>query len=361
MTPMDTLCLCGRSAYEYWHDLRSHGPTWLGALTPVPRDSVPLGIKPAKLKAAPVRVPDAAALTRYHRELLRGLNLPLKLLVAGGKRRRNSKLRTCHSWRAPLPPGSLVRIAPGVYCCTPEFLLLQLASQLPVSLLSELICEFCGAYSIAHWRCEASKRCQPLTTIEALDLYVAKAAGVRGANKLRSALRHALNRSASPMETLVALLLCLPKHRGGYGLPAPRLNHWLKVPDQMRATIGRGEFFCDLYWPEQRYALEYDGREGHLGLSNMQRDYRRGNALEDLGVGVRTLMAADVYDVDRFDSEARNVARHLGVRLRPELMGSTWRAARGALRRELLDEGYRFKVGAALGGAEDNFYPQQQR
>lgn len=222
---MDTICLCGRSAYEYWNSLRDFGPTRLGNLVPVPRDSEILGVRPAWVKAAPDHAPGAESLMELRRGHFRDLTLPLHVLVSNAKARRKSVTQICHAWAAPLPAGSLVKLDKKVYCCTPEFLLLQLAPVLPLSLLIELAHEFCGGYSTRHWGCVPYKRCSPLCSLESLRFYALRAEGTKGATKLRRALKYVVGRSASPMETVVAMLLSLPKKLGGYGLPYPKLNH----------------------------------------------------------------------------------------------------------------------------------------
>ena len=265
-------------------------------------------------------------------------------------------LQIGHVWSTSIPAGSLVKLCRGVYCCTPEYLLLQLSLTLPFSLLVELAYEFCGAYSTSHWGLLPYTRCQPLTSLESLRLYAVKAKGVagtkgaKGATKLCRALGYAIGGSASPMETVVAMLLSLPKKHGGYGLPRPRLNHWLQVPGTLRSVTGRSEFFCDLYWLDRRFAVEYDGRPYHTGYSNLQKDYARDNGLDDFGIGVKTLMAPDVFDVDRFDGIARQIARRLNVRLREERMGKAWVEKRGQLRRELLDRRLPIPAGPCVGG-----------
>lgn len=361
---MDTLCLCGQSAYEYWNGLRDFGPTSLGHLVPVPRDSELLGVKAAWVKAAPDMSLQAESLMELRNGCLRNLSFPLHVLVSNASARPASMLQIGHVWSTSIPAGSLVKLCRGVYCCTPEYLLLQLSLTLPFSLLVELAYEFCGAYSTSHWGLLPYTRCQPLTSLESLRLYAVNAKGVagtkgaKGATKLCRALGYAIGGSASPMETVVAMLLSLPKKHGGYGLPRPRLNHWLQVPGTLRSVTGRSEFFCDLYWLDRRFAVEYDGRPYHTGYSNLQKDYARDNGLDDFGIGVKTLMAPDVFNVDRFDDIARQIARRLNVRLREERMGKAWVEKRGQLRRELLDRDYRFRLGLALGANECGFYPE---
>ena len=100
---MDTLCLCGQSAYEYWNGLRDFGPTSLGHLVPVPRDSELLGVKAAWVKAAPDMSLQAESLMELRNGCLRNLSFPLHVLVSNASARPASMLQIGHVWSTSIP------------------------------------------------------------------------------------------------------------------------------------------------------------------------------------------------------------------------------------------------------------------
>ncbi len=333
---MDTLCLCDRTAFRFWHSLRTDGSPRLGELTSVPRQSERLGLQPCRIRKPPIKAPDGE---RPLRDALRLLHehAPLNLLVASPSGRRNSELKRCAVWSAPLPPGSVVRIARKVYAVTPEFLLLRLAVAMPLFPLLDVLYELCGSYATGLWGCEASNRCQPLTTRATLDGFLTKAAGSLGVKPLRRVLPYLADGSGSPMETALVLLLCLPLRWGGYGLPLPLLNPELSADAPIGSAGAPRRLFPDLFWPTSGVALEYDGRPFHLGSEATQRDYRRANEFQAQGISIDVLTAREVFDVEQFDIAARRIARKLGIRLRAESLDTRWHARRRQLRKELFD------------------------
>ena len=97
--------------------------------------------------------------------------------------------------------------------------------------------------------------------------------------------------SASPRESTLAELVTLPCLRGGSGIKHPLMNAVVPIPERSRWVTGRSHLRCDLIWPDERVAVEYN----------------------------------------RF---AKALAKHLGTRARP--VCSEYPARQLALRRELL-------------------------
>ena len=147
--------------------------------------------------------------------------------------------------------------------------------------------------------------------------------GCRGWRKACRALSHVQAGSASPMETALTMMLCLPVARGGFGLPLPELNEAI------------GPLRCGLYWPAARLALEYDSNAYHTGARRIAHDAQRRAELARLGVEVVTVTHTQVIATDELAKVARIVAGRLGRRVRAEHLPD-WPARHGALRREVL-------------------------
>ncbi|MCI9858829.1 endonuclease domain-containing protein [Microbacterium proteolyticum] len=92
----------------------------------------------------------------------------------------------------------------------------------------------------------------------------------RGAVALREAVDFVRPGSESPRETQVRLILVRA------GLPEPELN-WT-----LRTTTGTFVARLDLAYPEQRVAVEYDGRQ-HADTEQFRRDADRWRAIADEG------------------------------------------------------------------------------
>src|SRR5438132_2523235 len=97
--------------------------------------------------------------------------------------------------------------------------------------------------------------------------------------RLRRAIELAEPATESPMETRLRLLLILA------GLPRPQVQ--VPLHDDKGHFIGRP----DLYYPEQRLALEYDGA---IHRETMTADHRRQNRLINAGYRLLRFTAADV-------------------------------------------------------------------
>lgn len=140
---------------------------------------------------------------------------------------------------------------------------------------------------------------------------------LRGVMRARQAVGYAFDGSASPMETGLVLMLTLPPELGGYGLPRPRLNE--RVPEVLESLplSSQREIIVDLFWPEARLVLEYDGREFHegRGAAKITADSERKNTLAALGYAVLSATSGQVTRMGHLDLLARQIAHLLGVEL----------------------------------------------
>lgn len=118
-----------------------------------------------------------------------------------------------------------------------------------------------------------------LVTESQLVSHVASHAGAKGIKRLRRALRLADARSESPMETRLRMELIRAR------LPRPSVQ--AEIRDHGGNLVGR----VDLYYPDRRLVIEYDG-ENHK--DRMVADLRRQNALVNAGYHLLRFTAADL-------------------------------------------------------------------
>ena len=114
-----------------------------------------------------------------------------------------------------------------------------------------------------------------------LNDYVSRSAGARGIAALRKALPYVEPAAESPMETRLRMIVVLA------GLPRPEVQ--FTVRDRWHRFVGRP----DLYYPEQKLGLEYDGAT-HQGT--LAQDNRRQNRLLDAGVRLLRFTAGDIFN-----------------------------------------------------------------
>ena len=243
-----------------------------------------------------------------------GCTLPLCTLV-GSVDVRTRTPAVLSSFCSVLPERSFVDAGEGFLMSTPEFCFLQMANRLSLARLIMLGYELCGTYVLVD-KGPAPRRDAPLTTVAKLRTFVEGASNARGRKKALRALHYVLDRSASPMESALAMLLCLPYGLGGYGLPEPRLNYRVDVPPSFRAMADRKHCVCDLCWPESKLAAEYDSELHHVDPERRESDARRRSTLIALGFTVITVFPGHITDSGTFNRLARQVAKLTGKRLR---------------------------------------------
>jgi hypothetical protein len=134
-----------------------------------------------------------------------------------------------------------------------------------------------------------------LVSLEMLQTSVMELAGKQGVYGLRRAIEHGEPKAASPMETRLRMTVVLAR------LPRPQAQ--VAIYDRDRGFCGR----VDLYYPNERLALEYDGAT-HDG--SLAEDNRRQNRLIGAGVTLLRFTAGDIYRTP--DVVARQVREALG-------------------------------------------------
>lgn len=264
------------------------------------------------------------------------MSTPLELLVREHAAHGKFKTFVGRSCSVDLPTGSFVKVSERVYVSSPEFCFLQMARHLSHGMLVNLGLEICGAYVLAPESSEGFLPSEPIATPTTLREYLERARGIHGVKSARRAAGCVLSGSASPMESVLVELLCLPGSFGGYDLPWPEMNPRVSV------WVGEGlrrrqhAYRCDLYWARRRVAVEYDSDLAHTGSERIARDARRRNNLASSGVSVVTVSRRQAYSMEAFDEVAHQIARSLGARPRGErARGNLWERRR-RLREELL-------------------------
>ena len=270
---------------------------------------------------------------------------PVHVFVPERSKGTSTKRLVTHVHNADMPFGAMVDLGHGVCLCSPHFMFMQLAAELDFIETVRIGMELCGTYS--KWRLEpgqmgdpyylspADERACTFEIPSAMRLkytlgFIERNRQLRGSVGAKSALRWVLEGSASPMETAVYLLLCLPKRLGGYGLPKPILNPKIIIsnPD------GPKERYPDLFWLGANIDVEYNSDSTHSGEWSRYRDSRREIELTVANVKVLPLTRQQLMSADGFDAFAQGLRRLLGIRSRS--FDAQWMYRRDELRQTLL-------------------------
>lgn len=248
----------------------------------------------------------------------RHLLQPLHTLTSSPMRCRSSSRCYPHVCTFPLPPSTFLALSKGILCAKPALAFIQAGTYLSFPALLELGYELCGTYRIDPRSHEAVFQMEPLVSCAEIRMFIRKHPHLNGAKKAAQALAFLADGSASPRETKAAILLALPKHRGGYGFGTPVMNHEVRATAKARSIAGRNSFRCDLCWPDVRLDVEYQSREFHEGEASRIRDSRRTNALMSMGFNVIAITNEELESLRATDVIASTIAKAIGKRMRKE-------------------------------------------
>jgi len=254
---------------------------------------------------------------------------PFEVLVRDKGQRARSKAVQARIWSTPVAATAFRTVRRNIYVSSPEFVFLQLATRLDLPELVALGMELCGTYRrkvrVPHIDSDeigftTNYHQAMLTTPKRLRGFLDSMRPAPGCGKALKALEYVLPNSASPMETAIYLLLCLPRRLGGYALPQPILNPAIAISKSGQQYTLRKSAKPDLFWKKIRLDLEYNSDEFHEENQRASDSMRR-KALEHMGVEVIELTSDELLSVELFHATALRIARRFKKRIRSEHEG----------------------------------------
>lgn len=135
-----------------------------------------------------------------------------------------------------------------------------------------------------------------LLRLSELEAWVAEHRGEKGVKRLRRIIQFADSRSESPMESRLRAYLIKAR------LPVPDVQ--AELHDASGRFVGR----ADLYYPDRRLVIEFDGMNHRDRLVS---DLRRQNALIEAGYHVLRFSAADLRTPGLVVTQVRDSRRRL--------------------------------------------------
>ncbi|WP_307739171.1 hypothetical protein [uncultured Parolsenella sp.] len=190
--------------------------------------------------------------------------------------------------------------------------------------------ELCGTYRIVAGTTHYG--CPPLTSVAKIRTFIGRARGVRGRRALEKALSHALDNSASPAETRLALMLSLPLRYGGEGLGKPVLNRTLPLTGAARSLFGRDSITPDILFVVKgargrHFPVEYESRKFHSSEEQAEYDERRRNTYAAMGMSCFLARPKHLSKLREFDSMVATVRKNIAAEQRPKPAGYLSRKA----------------------------------
>lgn len=316
-----SLFLGGHSAIEYF---KTHG---------MHEDAAP------RTREFKTTAPTRAEINRALAGSLMGMDLPLELVVPARGRVRGANTDQDVSrrhWGCALPPDAFVVIDAdaGIYASTPGFAFAQAAKHLSLVELMKLGYEICGSYLVSSSAPAGFYPCQNAASSERLRRTLQKVEGFDGRRRAMQSMNYVIEGSASPQETRLVLVLCLPCRLGGFGLPFPKMNRAVTPRVADAPFTSQGSYVCDLYWERAHLDVEYDSDQFHASAEKLALDARRRSELALLGVQVISVTRRQLGSEHEMEKVARAIARVLGVQIRTSRVEG-WHYRHQALRREL--------------------------
>lgn len=259
------------------------------------------------------------------------------LLVGAPGDRRAFEGFTCRVAGMSLPARCLHpvivsgRILEGVYVCSPELALIQLAADgLSLFGLLCLAAELCGSYRLVNGELIGGLDC--LMSVRGFREFVEKAHEIRGRARSRMVSRYVTEGSASPAETVLAIILSLPWKHGGENLGVPALNQELSLNATARAIMGRDTVRPDGLFAQAGCVYEYESDEWHSDAEQNAYDELRRNAYAAMGLSCTIVRPWNLRSPAELGKIAASLRGVVGTRRPPTT------ASYAVARRKLLEE-----------------------
>jgi len=259
---------------------------------------------------------------------------PAHFIVPNTLSRVRTARITCSVFDRRIPSSAFVNVGDGVFVASPELCLLLEARTAAFASLVETGYKLCGSYRLAASSDAGMMSDQlPLTSTSKLQSFLSRARNLNGVDTARKAVPHILPNSESPKESQLSILSSFPGRLGGYGFPQPTLNHPVRISEKARGRNVGGTCRCDLFWPDAKLDVEYDGGN-HEDPEQMLKDSMRRDALVSMGITVLTVTKWQLENGGSMNAIAHTVAEHTGKRLR--YVDPDFTRANRQLRRDLL-------------------------
>ena len=296
------------------------------------------------------------------------LHAPIHRLVFTRAQSGSRSLFKSHLLTQEPPPGSFRQTEHGFDVTSPEFTLLNLATQTSRNQLLMACYELCSSFAVfapcvrtqqqldeaislklippdCGWeRVKDTKgdatnlwKRTPLLTVADIAAFAKQAEGLRGVKQLRWAVERMTGQTASPFEVQTSMLISLPRDEGGLGISIGN-NVRIPLSDAARSLYDKTCCYADILIESSTDSmgviLECQGRSAHDSEAASLSDAERTTALTSMGYDVIQITHDQIKDKKSFDSVAKLIHKKAGLPYIPKTKQE--RTSEEALRRELL-------------------------
>lgn len=266
------------------------------------------------------------------------------------------------------PPGSFRQTEHGFDVTSPEFTLLNLATQASRNQLLMACYEMCSSFAVFK-PCERAQQqldeaislklippdCgwervvdtkgngtnlwkrAPLLNAADIAVFAKQAAGLRGVKQLRWAAQRMTGQTASPFEVQTSMLISLPRDEGGLGIDITN-NARIPLSEAARSLYDKTCCYADILiesaTDSMGVILECQGRSAHDSEAASLSDAERATALTSMGYDVIQITYDQIKDKKSFDNLAELIHKKAGLPYTPK--SKLELGAEDTLRQELL-------------------------
>lgn len=280
------------------------------------------------------------------------LHAPLHRLVFTRAQSGSRSLFKSHLLTQEPPPGSFRQTEHGFDVTSPEFTLLNLATQVSRNQLLMARYEMCSSFAV-FTPCERAQKqldeaislklippdCgwervvdtkgngtnlwkrAPLLSAADIAAFAKQAAGLRGVKQLRWAAKRMTGQTASPFEVQTSMLISLPRDEGGLGIDITN-NARIPLSEAARSLYDKTCCYADIliesFTDSMGVILECQGRSAHDSEAASLSDAERATALTSMGYDVIQLTYDQIKDKKSFDHIAELIHKKAGLPYTPK-------------------------------------------
>ena len=280
------------------------------------------------------------------------LHAPLHRLVFTRAQSGSRSLFKSHLLTQEPPPGSFRQTEHGFDITSPEFTLLNLATQVSRNQLLMACYEMCSSFAV-FTPCERAQKqldeaislklippdCgwervvdtkgngtnlwkrAPLLSAADIAAFAKQAAGLRGVKQLRWAAKRMTGQTASPFEVQTSMLISLPRDEGGLGIDITN-NARIPLSEAARSLYDKTCCYADIliesFTDSMGVILECQGRSAHDSEAASLSDAERATALTSMGYDVIQLTYDQIKDKKSFDHIAELIHKKAGLPYTPK-------------------------------------------
>lgn len=280
------------------------------------------------------------------------LHAPLHRLVFTRAQSGSRSLFKSHLLTQEPPPGSFRQTEHGFDVTSPEFTLLNLATQVSRNQLLMACYEMCSSFAV-FTPCERAQKqldeaislklippdCgwervvdtkgngtnlwkrAPLLSAADIAAFAKQAAGLRGVKQLRWAAKRTTGQTASPFEVQTSMLISLPRDEGGLGIDITN-NARIPLSEAARSLYDKTCCYADIliesFTDSMGVILECQGRSAHDSEAASLSDAERATALTSMGYDVIQLTYDQIKDKKSFDHIAELIHKKAGLPYTPK-------------------------------------------